>query len=121
MMLLFGSRLKKLRQKAGMTQSELGEKVNVTKVSICCYEKGTRTPTLDTLIDLANVFHVDYSYFLGSDHYVVAEDDPHYGISMAKEEIEFIQELRKEVVIYQKFMEDPKRAVKLIRSQIKIR
>ena len=44
MMLLFGSRLKKLRQKAGMTQSELGEKVNVTKVSICCYEKGTRTP-----------------------------------------------------------------------------
>ena len=49
-MILFSKRLKELRQKAGLTQSELGKMVGVTKVSICCYENGTRTPTLDTLV-----------------------------------------------------------------------
>ena len=62
-MLLFGKRLKELRLAAGLTQQQLGDMINVTKVSICCYEKGTSTPTLDTLIDLANTFHVDYSDF----------------------------------------------------------
>lgn len=116
-MLLFGKRLKELRLAAGLTQQQLGDMINVTKVSICCYEKGTRTPTLDTLIDLANTFHVDYSYFLGGDTYVVAEEQPEYGLSMAKEEIEFIEELRKHIDLYRRFMSDPKRAIKLIEKK----
>ena len=50
--MLLSKRLKELRINSGLTQRELGERVNVTKVSICCYENGTRTPTLDTLIVL---------------------------------------------------------------------
>ena len=37
-----GERLKTLRKEKGMTQTELGSMINVTKVSICCYEKGIR-------------------------------------------------------------------------------
>ena len=65
--MLLSKRLKELRISNGLTQRELGERVNVTKVSICCYESGTRTPTLDTLTKLGKVFDVDVDYLLGYD------------------------------------------------------
>ena len=48
-MVLLGKRIKEQRKKMNLTQEELGHLINVTKVSICCYENGTRTPTLETL------------------------------------------------------------------------
>lgn len=74
MCLILGKRIKELRKEKGLTQQELGDKINVTKVSICCYENGTRNPTLQTLQDLAEFFGVDLTYFLGVDTYAVAED-----------------------------------------------
>ena len=56
--MFIGSRLKELRKDRKMTQTELGDLLNVTKVSVCCYEKGTRTPSLDTLDDLSDIFNV---------------------------------------------------------------
>ena len=56
---MLGQRIKALRKERGLTQQQLGDMINVTKVSICCYENGTRTPTLQTLIDLGRVFGVD--------------------------------------------------------------
>ena len=65
--MLLSKRLKELRLKNNMTQRELGEKVNVTKVSICCYESGTRCPTLDTLTKIGEVLGVSVSYLMGYD------------------------------------------------------
>ncbi len=117
--MILGKRLKELRKKEGMTQQELGDLINVTKVSICCYEKGTRTPTLETLLDLAKVFHVDVNYFLGQDEYVVAEQETSYGIQMAREEIEIIEELKKRPSLHEKMIEDPKRMIELIDKKIR--
>ena len=72
--MLLGKRIKKLRREKGLTQQELGDLINVTKVSICCYEKETRVPTLETLTALAKVFKVDINYFLGNDYNVVADN-----------------------------------------------
>ena len=41
--MLLAKRMKELRMDRGLTQKELGEIINVTKVSICCYENSTRT------------------------------------------------------------------------------
>lgn len=117
--MLLGKRLKALRKEKNMTQQELGELINVTKVSICCYEKGTRTPTLETLMELADVFNVDISYFLGQDNYVIAENDSEYGIRMAKEEIEIIEELRKHISLYEKIVDDPKRMIEFINKKVR--
>ena len=65
--MLLSKRLKELRMESGLTQRELGERVNVTKVSICCYENGTRVPTLDTLTKLGETLDVDVDYLLGYD------------------------------------------------------
>ena len=118
-MVLFGKRLKELRKNAGMTQKELGSKINVTKVSICCYEKGTRTPSLDTLTDIANLFNVDLNYLIGNDTYVVSDNNAEYGMSMSKDEIDFIVELRKHPEIYKKIITEPKRMLELIEKKVR--
>lgn len=57
-MILFGKRIKRLRNFYHLTQTELGLKVGVTKSTIAAYENDTRMPSYDTLIRLARVFHV---------------------------------------------------------------
>ena len=64
--MLLGKRIKELRKEKGLTQQELGDLINVTKVSICCYENETRVPNLETLIALAKVFKMEINYFLGN-------------------------------------------------------
>ncbi|MDD6879270.1 MAG: helix-turn-helix transcriptional regulator [bacterium] len=118
-MTLFGSRLKQLRKDAHLTQTQVGEKVGVTKVSICCYENGTRLPSLDTLVDLANLFKVDVDYLLGNDTYVVADNDYEYSISMSKEELVFIKEIRKYNKLHKDIVADPKRIAELIYKKLK--
>ncbi len=117
-MLLLSKRLKEARKAKGMTQENLGKEIGVTKVSICCYENGSRTPTLDTLIDLANVLSVEITYLLGVDKFEVAENDSQYGINLSKEEIQLIKELRKETVLYKRLIEDPKRSAELIKRKL---
>lgn len=118
-MVLFGKRLKELRKQFNMTQQELGSTINVTKVSICCYEKGTRVPSLETLIDLSNLFKVDLDYLIGNDTYVISEDDENYRVKMSNKEIELINELRKHIEIYTKLLDDPKRMLELIDKKVR--
>ena len=98
--MLLGNRIKTLRKEKGLTQEELGKLINVTKVSICCYEKETRVPTLETLLSLSDIFKVDISYLLGTDEYIVSDSDTNYGMHAAKEEIEFLKEIRKHNNLY---------------------
>jgi transcriptional regulator with XRE-family HTH domain len=62
---VLGERLKKLRIDKKLTQEQLGEKINVTKVSISGYENGNRSPDTETLQRLANYFNVSTDYLLG--------------------------------------------------------
>lgn len=117
--MFIGSRLKELRKKNNMTQNELGEKLNVTKVSICCYEKNVRTPSLDTLSDLCDIFNVKSDYFLGKDIPVIMEDSPEYSMHISKEELELLKQLRLNDNLYKRFIEDPKRMIGLIDMKLK--
>lgn len=112
--MFLGQRIRHLRKENNLTQEELGKLINVTKVSICCYEKETRIPTLETLIALANVFKVDINYFIGNGKYIVADNDNEYGMYVAKEELEFIKEIRRNTNLHKKIIENPKRTVELI-------
>ena len=118
-MVLLGKRLKALRVKLNMTQQQLGKEVNVTKVSICCYENGTRVPALETLIDLSRVFDVTLDYLIGNDEYIVSDTNANYGMRASSEEIELIKELRKNQDLYSKMVDDPKRMVELISKKVR--
>ena len=55
---LTGARIKKLREKIGMSQLALAGKIDVTKNSIICWENGKSNPSKANLIKLAKVFNV---------------------------------------------------------------
>lgn len=61
----FGSLLKDLRLKSGLTQKQLADKIGITKSVISYYELQERQPSPDVIIKLANVFHVSADYLLG--------------------------------------------------------
>ncbi|HIT10592.1 MAG TPA: helix-turn-helix transcriptional regulator [Candidatus Onthousia faecigallinarum] len=117
--MLVGKRLKELRLEKGLTQRELGQQINVTKVSICCYENGTRTPTLETLSELEKFFQVDLNYLLGNDVKVKNKEKKEQEIFMSSEEITFIEELRKQETVYKRIMEDPKRCAELVGKKLR--
>lgn len=61
-----GTRLKQLRTESGLTQEELGKKVNVSKASISLYEKNLREPSRESLLTFAKFFDVSTDYLLGN-------------------------------------------------------
>lgn len=118
-MILFSKRLRQLRKDAGYSQEQLGDLLNVTKVTISNYETGSRMASVETLIDISNLFKVDLDFLIGTDSYVVSDDKELYGIRMAKEEIDLVKELRKHVDLYNNLLEEPKRTLELIEKKIR--
>lgn len=58
-----GLKIKDLRERAGMTQTDLADKIGVTKSVISAYEKGTRNPSHKVLESISNVFSVSLLSF----------------------------------------------------------
>ena len=61
----FSENLKKLRNKKGLTQTQLAEKLWLNKSIISAYENQQRMPSLDVLIKLSYEFNVSMEYLLG--------------------------------------------------------
>lgn len=58
-----GVKIKNLREKTGMTQTDLAEKVGVSKALISAYEKGIRNPSYKVLTSIAEIFGVSVASF----------------------------------------------------------
>ena len=63
----FGYRLKNLRQQHHLTQTQVANRLNLSKTSISGYEKNVKTPSQDVLIKLAGLYRVSTDYLLGLD------------------------------------------------------
>ncbi len=63
----FGITLKTLRTQHNYTQSQLAQKLGLTKSVISAYETGLRLPSYDVLINIAKIFKVSTDYLLGID------------------------------------------------------
>ena len=61
----FGEILKSLRKREGLTQSELGRHVGLSKAVVSKYETGIGYPNFETLICIAKYFGVTTDYLLG--------------------------------------------------------
>lgn len=53
-----GEHIKKARQERGITQKILAERVGVSQPMINYYEKGIRTPSVSTLVNIAKELNV---------------------------------------------------------------
>ncbi|MCI9084434.1 MAG: helix-turn-helix domain-containing protein [Bacilli bacterium] len=63
----FGLRLKKLRKKKKLSQTELGRKIGVTKSTIYRYESNTLSPPLDKAVELVRILDTSLDYLVGLD------------------------------------------------------
>lgn len=64
------NRLKELREKFGLSQIELGNRLGVTQQSVFAWEHGKTSPQIQTAITLAQMYGVSLDYLLG------LSDDP---------------------------------------------
>ena len=62
---VFGERLKSLRNQNKKTQKELAKELGISPASIIYYEKAQKMPTIDTVIKIANYFHVSLDWLSG--------------------------------------------------------
>lgn len=57
--------IKDIRVRKGLTQSEVATALGVSSVVYSRYETGSRQPSIDTLIQMADIFGVTVDYLLG--------------------------------------------------------
>jgi transcriptional regulator with XRE-family HTH domain len=63
---LFGSRLRELREAAGMSQGQLGSRLKpaVRQNTVSQWERGDREPTLAVVVQLAELFGIGLTEFV---------------------------------------------------------
>lgn len=69
MKILFSERLRDLRMERGMSQSELGARLQTTQRKISCWESGKIEPCLLDLWKVAELFGVSADFLLGREEY----------------------------------------------------
>ena len=85
---MISKRIRQLREAAGMSQSELAKKLNVTRASVNSWESGLSTPTTQYVIALVKLFRVSADYLLGT--------EPEFSLCLngySSEEIRLLTEL----------------------------
>ncbi len=63
---LFCANLSTLRRNADMTQSELADKLNLTRQAISRYEKGDSFPDISILVKIAEIFNLSIDELIGA-------------------------------------------------------
>ncbi len=81
--IVLGDKIRNLRVSHKYTQEDLALKIKVSKSAIGMYEQNRRSPDLETLLKLSDIFEVSVDYLLGKDTHttpstnrsIPAEDD----------------------------------------------
>ena len=64
-MFAFNKHLKKIREDKNITQKQLAKDINISLSSIQNYERGSKKPSYDALIALADYFNVSLDDLVG--------------------------------------------------------
>lgn len=64
---IFSERLKKEREKRGWSQTDLAEKIHVSRQSVSKWETGKNYPSIEVIIDLSDLFGITVDELLRSD------------------------------------------------------
>lgn len=111
---MIGNNIKEFRKKIGLTQKDLANKAGLTRESIGNYERGDRTPNINTLIKISNALDVAIVDIIGIDKCI--------GITQAtKEEKELLAEfnnLSSEDLLYSKSENEKRNSLKSKRDYI---
>lgn len=63
-LILLGNRIRIAREKKGITQEVLAERVDISSSHVSVIERGIKASRVDTLVRIANELHVSADYLL---------------------------------------------------------
>lgn len=72
---MIGNRIKQFREREGLTQQELSEKLNIARSTLASYERGTREPSVTMLQQIADFFCVDMNALAGKENAKSVDDE----------------------------------------------
>lgn len=71
----FSERLKNLRKKARLTQTDVAEKLGISQQAYASWERGVKKPTQDNLVKIAQILKVSIDYLVGNSDEVIKDDE----------------------------------------------
>jgi len=71
--MIFSERLKQEREKRGWSQTELAEKIQVSRQAVSKWETGKNYPSIEVIIDLSDLFGITIDELLRSDEELKAK------------------------------------------------
>lgn len=64
MVLSIADRIRYLRDKAGMTQTDLAKKLGISRSAVNSWEMSLSSPSLANIVEMTELFHVSADYLL---------------------------------------------------------
>lgn len=86
----FNEKLIELRKKEGLSQEELGYKLNVTRQTVSKWELGQTTPEMDKLVEMSKIFNISVDELVNDNETVEQNtiiEDKKIGNASSKEKI----------------------------------
>lgn len=84
---MVADRIKKLREKKGLTQSDLAKYLGITRSSVNAWEQGISIPSTQYILQLATFFKVSTDYLLCANNTINIPAD-----GLTAEDIEIVQD-----------------------------
>lgn len=72
---MLGERIAALRRRAGLSQAELAQRLQISASAMGMYEQGRREPSVDTLVAMAEAFQVSTDFLLTGRIRTAQEDE----------------------------------------------
>lgn len=66
MILKIADRIKYLRDKVGMTQTDLAKRLGISRSAVNSWEMSLSTPSLSNIVEMTKIFHVSADFLLAS-------------------------------------------------------
>lgn len=71
---IFAQRLCEIRESKNLTRQQVADDLGITRASLEYYEKGKRTPDINTINEIANYFSVSVDYLFGRTECISTDD-----------------------------------------------
>lgn len=100
-------RLKKAREESGLTQKQVADKLELKKTTLSGYENGKSEPSMETLVQLANLYGVSLDYLMcRTDTRIEFDEEEYKAIDTDR------QQLRERLDSIEKELSDIRKGVK---------